>query len=480
MKIRSPRSRRARCPWNASTTRCAASCASSIASAYSIPSAAAFVLRSVRWLARPSYSEHRIIEKWLAKQNANAVLPLNPAQTVLVAGDGANNLGKQAGGWTITWQGSGNENSDFPGATSIWQGVVEAIEAGGGKAIYSIDGSFHQKPDVAVVVFGEDPYAEMQGDRLTMQYSPKDDSDLELLKKLQGDGIPTVSVFLTGRPMWVNPHLNASDAFVVAWLPGTEGAGVADVLVANADGTPRHEIGGKLPYAWPSSVLQAVINHNPAAHEKDGGKPLFAYGFGLGYGDDGSLAELSEVVELKAGPQPARNFFVSGPVPPWNVAAEGVTVEPVDRLVQEDARAVTWPGDAEASVSLHSDESFDLRREANAELSLAFDVMVEIAPSAEVRLGVVGAAGQYPTEGDGSLDVTKLLPAVGGDWKTVRIALNCFGFVGANLQEVHSPWKLSTTGDLALRFAEVRLVSKADGEAPCPQVPGGNDPAESN
>ena len=183
----------------------------------------------------------------------------------------------------------------------------------------------------------------MQGDRLTMQYSPEDDSDLELLRKLRDDGILTISVFLTGRPMWVNPHLNASDAFVVAWLPGTEGAGIADVIVADSGGAARHEIQGKLPYAWPESVLQAVINHNPAAHEEDGGEPLFAYGFGLAYGDDGALGELSEDVALKAGPQPSRNFFLSGPVPPWQVASDGVEVEPVDRTVQEDARAVTWP-----------------------------------------------------------------------------------------------------------------------------------------
>lgn len=422
-------------------------------------------------------AEHRAVarravrESLVLLKNSDGILPLDPSKKILVAGTTADDLGQQAGGWTITWQGTGNQNADFPGATSIWKGFEEAIKAGGGKATYSADGSFKSRPDVAVVVFGEGPYAEMQGDRLTMQYSPEDDSDIELLRKLQADGIPTVSVFLTGRPMWVNPHLNASDAFVVAWLPGTEGAGVADVLVANADGTPRHEFRGKLPYSWPKSVLQAVINQHPAVHEKDGGEPLFAFGFGLGYGDDGALAELSEEVELKAGPQPARNFFVSGPVPPWQVKAEGVDVKPVDRTVQEDARAATWPGDAEGSVALHSDQSFDLRREANAELSLAFDVKVETAPTAPVHLSVDSAPGQYPTEGDGSFDVTELLPAAGGDWKTVRIALNCFGFAGANLQEVHAAWKISTNGDLALRFAEVKLVSKADGDAPCPQMP---------
>jgi len=81
------------------------------------------------------------------------------------------------------------------------------------------------RPDVAIVVFGENPYAEFQGDIGSVEYSPGDRSDLELLRRLHGQGIPVVAVFLSGRPLWVNPHINASDAFVAAWLPGTEGGG---------------------------------------------------------------------------------------------------------------------------------------------------------------------------------------------------------------------------------------------------------------
>ena len=103
--------------------------------------------------------------------------------------------------------------------------------------------------------------------------------------------------------------------------------------------------------------------------------------------------------------------------------------------------------------------------------------MVETAPTKAVTLRVGSAEGQYPTEGDGSFDVTDLLPAAGEDWSTIRIALNCFAPAGANLQEVHTPWQLTTSGELALRFAEVKLVSKADGEAPCPNA---DDASEEN
>ena len=180
--------------------------------------------------------EHREIAREAVRKslvmlkNNQQLLPLAPNSRVLVAGDGAHNIGKQSGGWTITWQGTGNENSDFPGATSIYTGIEQTVEAAGGEAELSVNGSFTEKPDVAIVVFGETPYAEGNGDIANVEYQRGDKQDLALLKSLKAQGIPVVSVFITGRPLWVTPELNASDAFVVAWLPGSEGGGVADVL----------------------------------------------------------------------------------------------------------------------------------------------------------------------------------------------------------------------------------------------------------
>ncbi|MEE8526842.1 MAG: glycoside hydrolase family 3 C-terminal domain-containing protein, partial [Thermoanaerobaculia bacterium] len=174
-------------------------------------------------------------------------------------------------------------------ATSIWDGIREAVEGGGGSATLSVDGSFDSRPDVAIVVFGEDPYAEFQGDRETLEYQAGSKRDLRLLRKLQAEGIPVVLVFLSGRPMWVNSELNASDAFVAAWLPGTEGGGVADVLFRAADGSVAHDFQGRLSFSWPKLVSQNTINRTDVEYD-----PLFAYGFGLRYDDDGELAELSE------------------------------------------------------------------------------------------------------------------------------------------------------------------------------------------
>jgi beta-glucosidase len=139
---------------------------------------------------------------------------------------------------------------------------------------------------VAVVVFGEEPYAEGAGNVKSLDYVSPGDADLQLLEKLRAAGVPVVSVLFTGRPLWVNPELNASDAFVVAWLPGTEGAGIADVLFRNARGGIHHDFVGKLSYSWPRLPQQSPLNRGDENYD-----PLFAYGFGLTYKDTDTLSD---------------------------------------------------------------------------------------------------------------------------------------------------------------------------------------------
>ncbi len=194
------------------------------------------------------------------------------------ASDGADNISMQSGGWSVTWQGTEVTNEDFPGATSIFAGIREVVAAGGGSATLSVDGSFDEQPDLAVVVFGEDPYAEYEGDLESLSFSARYGEPLELLRRLEQQSIPVVSVFLSGRPLWVNPELNASTAFVAAWLPGTEGAGVADVLFRDNAGEVNFDFTGKLSYSWPRAPSQATLNRNDRDYD-----PLFPYGFGLTY-----------------------------------------------------------------------------------------------------------------------------------------------------------------------------------------------------
>ena len=220
----------------------------------------------------------RAVRESLVLLKDDGVLPIRSSAHVLVAGSGADDIGMQCGGWTISWQGTKNTNADFPNGQSIFAGIKEAVDAHGGDAILSVDGSFAQKPDVAIVVFGEAPYAEGFGDRPNVDYQPGDRTDLALIKKLKAAGVPVVSVFLSGRPLWVDPEIGSSDAFVAAWLPGSEGGGVSDLLIGDVHGKPRHDFRGKLSYSWPKSTTQTPLNVGDANYD-----PRFAYGYGLTY-----------------------------------------------------------------------------------------------------------------------------------------------------------------------------------------------------
>lgn len=228
--------------------------------------------------------EHRAIarEAVAASQvilSNNGVLPLQAGANVLVAGSAADSVGQAAGGWTLEWQGSAEyPASRFPGATSIWQGLEMAVTSRGGRATLSPDGSFTTRPDVAVVVFGEPPYAEFAGDRPDMVL--RDEEGLTLLRRFRDAGIPTVAVLLSGRPLWMNRELNAASAFVASWLPGSEGAGVADVLTGAVPAT------GRLSFTWPSGCSGSPVNGRDGA--------LFMRGYGRSLTDTSRLAPLSE------------------------------------------------------------------------------------------------------------------------------------------------------------------------------------------
>ncbi|MEZ4416140.1 MAG: exo 1,3/1,4-beta-D-glucan glucohydrolase [Gemmatimonadota bacterium] len=441
-----------------------------------------------RVLASP---EHRAVARQAVREslvllkNNDGLLPLAPGQSVLVTGDGADDIGKQSGGWTLTWQGTGNVNTDFPGATSIWQGVRAAVEAAGGTAQLSPDGSFDpaRPPDVALVVFGEDPYAEFQGDRENVDYPRQGKSELDLQRRLRTAGVPVVAVFITGRPLWVNPELNAADAFVVAWLPGSEGGGIADVLFTDAAGSTVHDFTGRLSFSWPRTPDQSVLNRGDTLYD-----PLFAYGYGLSYGEDGNVPELPEDIGTGVDTGPAVRFFAGGPVAPWRLvvqaadgkrieASTGTTASPgselvvrvEDRRVQEDARGVEWDGSGIGRVALTGQSSMDLSQAADESMALAFDVRMDRAPERPVALVVAHDSGGGDVET--RLELTPLLAALPvGEWATLRLRLACLEDAGVDLQQVTVPWALETTGPLALAFSDVRLVDEDDGLAECPAV----------
>lgn len=416
--------------------------------------------------------EHRAIARDAVRKslvllkNTDQLLPLRPNLRVLVAGDGAHNIGKQSGGWTLSWQGTGNLNEHFPHGTSVFDGLAEAIQAGGGTATLSEDGSFAETPDVAVVVFGEDPYAEFQGDRQTVDFAPE--NGLELLRQFQEAGIPTVSIFISGRPLWVSPEINASTAFVAAWLPGGEGGGIADVLVGNADGTPRFDFSGRLSFSWPRSALDAVVNVGDKVYD-----PLFAYGHGLSYADDGALVMLSENSGLSDDMKIAKGLILEfgDPVGDWRMQVRdsagwswiddsrggsstgALTVRPADRQAQEDTIVATWTGEAVLALS---GPAVDFVRETNADMALQLDYQVLQADAARVGIGMNGSFLDMTESQAGKVDT---------GWQTSFISLSCFAEAGTDMTSV-AQLAIGADAGLVLQLGTAKVVANP-GDATC-------------
>jgi beta-glucosidase len=413
-------------------------------------------------------AEHRAIAREAVRKslvllkNSNQLLPLVRKANVLVAGDGADSLAKQSGGWTLTWQGTGIKNSDFRNAQTIYSGIQEAVTSAGGKASLSVDGKYSRKPDVAIVVFGEDPYAEFVGDRpRSVEFSPADKKDLELLKKLKKAGIPVVSVFLSGRPMWVNPEINASDAFVAAFLPGGEGGGIADVLFRKADGSVNYDFNGKLSFSWPKRADQTPLNVGDPGYD-----PLFAYGYGLRYGQPGELAALSEDRPVGQG-LPEGVLFGRGTVPEgwtFGFVNDAGKVRGIDRRAQEDARSFTWPGTGPATLAIQANQPLDLNREFTGQLSLVVDYRVDQRPTAPVTISMASGATKGAAVPLGGI----LRSAPAGEWRTLTLPLGCFA-QGLDPAKLTAPLLIETAGKLGLSISDVRVISATVPQTQCGQ-----------
>lgn len=358
-----------------------------------------------RALAREAVAKSQVILK-----NAG-VLPLKAGARIEVAGSAADNVPQQAGGWSVTWQGGGDLTAaDFPGATSIFAGIADAARASGGEASLAGKGDPAAKPDIAVVVFGEPPYAEFVGDRKDLAF--RDEEGLNLLKAYEARGVPTVAVFLSGRPLWVNRELNAADAFVAAWLPGSEGAGVADVLFGKAQPT------GRLSFSWPATCDGAPLNGSEGA--------LFPRGYGLGFAAP-RIAQIPFDETCNALTQDAgAAWFANGKLgakvqavadnallPDLRGSGNGIVATGVDRRAQEDARRIAFgPG---ARFSLTGPPS-----------GAAFRITYLVAsrPAGPVTV----TAGGKPHNITQGLSV-----AEGKGWREMVLSAKCLGETGGKL-----------------------------------------------
>jgi len=422
--------------------------------------------------AHAALARRAVRQSLVLLKNNDQVLPVDPGQRVLVVGDGADDIGKQSGGWTLDWQGVTGTNESFPNGQSIYQGIAEEVRKAGGQVHLGENGAAEFGPDVVIVVVGEEPYAEGQGDVPTLEFQPGSRAALDMLERLDALGAPIATVFLSGRPLWVNPELNRSDAFIAAWLPGTEGAGVADVLLADGTGRAQHEPRGKLSFAWPATPLP-----NP-----DGEFPtLFEVGYGLSYGDVAALEALPEDAMAPRTESTAEDddvvLFDGSAASPWRlvlrdastealVDASGQTartsgpaaliITPTDRNLQGDARRLAWPGDSEDALLLVTEEPLDLRARRDRNAAIAFDIRLESEAPHPIHFAIEckeSCAGRVSLAED-----LEQLPS--RQWQRVRIKLDCLESAGADLSNVSSVFAISAGGPAELSVADIRIEAE--------------------
>jgi beta-glucosidase len=425
-----------------------------------------------RALARQAVRESLVLLK-----NDGGVLPLARNKKILVVGKSADNMSNQTGGWTLTWQGTENKNSDFPNGDTILAGIAEA--AGAANVTYSANaaGVDVARFDAVIAVIGETPYAETAGDigpSGTLRHSGRHPEDLAVLEAVAGKGKPVVTLFVAGRALYINDLMNLSDAFVAAWLPGSEGKGVADVLFRNAGGKVNHPITGRLPFSWPKSVCQTPLNVGDRDYA-----PLFAYGYGLKYGAASKLGRLDASYPsggcgvTKSYPifdQADRStwpfYLVSG----TDRTALGSDVNAVFTLptakadtaqvnTQQDAKRAAWSG--AATLEARGAKSMTLPSFATSDGALQFDTVVTAEPQGAVTMTMGCGAGC-----SASVDVTGVFKrAAGKGRQTVKIPLACFVAKGADLAKVDVPFSVAADRPFTAAFANIQIAGGAAKDA---------------
>ena len=414
--------------------------------------------------------EHRAIarqavrESMVLLKNNDQTLPLDPGATVLVIGDGANSISKASGGWTLSWQGTGHANDEFPNGESILSGIQTVVEAAGGRVIFSESGDVSTTVDASIdaviAVYGEDPYAEFQGDRGNLDFEPNG-FNVEQLALYKNQGIPVISVFLSGRPLWTNPEINNSDAFVAAWLPGSEGGGISDLLFQTE---PSFDFTGTLSFSWPSS---AVVSNET---------PLFGLGYGLNYTSNSNLETLSEDSGLdNEGMGSTGEFFTKGAaVEPWGLwlssgdlekkiasyptSVGGLIVSKTDHMAQEDALRIRWTQESGDYFRITSSDAVDLSRESNGAMELSFSAKSFVEVPAVISIGLCEVGSNC----ENSLKIT-----LSEDWDSYGIGLSCFENLGVDVSNVSSILVLRSSGLNDIGISNVQLLADVDATKNC-------------
>lgn len=402
--------------------------------------------------------EHRDVARQAVREslvllkNNNQLLPIDPSKTILVVGDGASSISKASGGWTLSWQGIGHSNDKFPNGESILQGIERIVDDAGGKLIFSKDGDTSIKADVVIAVYGEDPYAEFQGDRENLAFI-QNGFDTKKLSTYKENGIPIVSVFLSGRPMWANTEINNSDSFVAAWLPGSEGGGISDMLFKT---DPSFDFTGRLSFTWPAS---AVVS-------KNNNQALFEIGYGLSYTSTDQIDFLSENSGLENSEiaSTGEYFNKGNVVAPWDIwlisgelekqiasfpsSVGGLIISKTDHMAQEDALRINWTKSDGDYFRISSVKPNDLTRQSNGAMKLAFNAKSFTGSDPSLQIG----------QCDNSFNCDKTLEIkISSEWQEYLIPLSNFEELGIDMSKIISSILIKAEAGVDIGLSNVRL-----------------------
>lgn len=466
-------------------------------------------------LARQAVSESLVLLK-----NQDRALPLKKKGTkYLVVGSAANDITKQTGGWSLSWQGDGNTlEKDFPNAQTMLMAMQDVV---GEENIITDTSATTPEEAIAVVVIGEDPYAEMFGDisrSQTLEFSSLKASykaDSDLVKSLKAQGYKVITVFYSGRPLYVNEEINASDAFVAAWLPGTEGLGITDVLFGDKKFT------GRLSFTWGATKCSTTVNR-AAPNIPDYVTPidgitgevieqalngefgqLFPYGYGLDFNGKSDIKPT--YTDLNNLPLDPRDFGCGMDAPDSGVAefpleifgksAKGefiarmggaangwagvdlskgvttigsVTTTGIDyQGMQQSAINVKFAGavgefenSSAAQVYMQTPDGvgLDYNRYMNANSTMEFDIRMK---SSAPEVLTLSTHCEYPCRGE--VNIANVLPAPSLDWTTIKVPLQCLAETGMSFQMMNTPFLLFTEETTEFDLGNVRYVPQPNG-----------------
>lgn len=452
-------------------------------------------------------SEHRAIARQAVQQsmvllkNNKGILPLKRGCKVVLTGSGANDLQKQAGGWNLTWQGDENNLADFPGATTVKM-ALEA-ELGIDNVCYDpeLTGDW-QAGDIAVVVFGEDPYSEMMGDIKAWQslefstLKRRYRADSEKIKAFHKRGVKVVSIFFSGRPLFVNEEISLSDAFVAAFLPGSEGRGITDVLVAKENGEVNIDFSGTLSFSWPNKKRSTCVNRIPPhipnyvvpeCEQSPVGEhaPLFEYGYGLNYAEKKQTRDLDNLdldidsEEVKWQATHAEHLYgimatigdyqlkvsdaehwMGVDVSRNNVMKLGaVRTKPYNYQQQQDAVEVEiLGGGAMVYAQTGLGQAEDFSHYDNAHGVVSFEIKVLRAATEPVYLSlqravVPGCLGDI--DNVVKVDVSHYFSTINDSFTRVNIACSHFSAQGLSFTHLDTPFSLFTNGECQFVIANI-------------------------